>query len=206
MDGQAGYRGKSATSHGSRAIGARGPECAVCGHPQRKAIELGLLQGERTGELAALYDLKRRALRRHWRECMKSAIAAAAERIEVISGRDLLEDLEELRNGARSDYRELRDLCSTLRDRARAENATVDMKDVGAMYRAKAAASREWMTTLSRYWEMIADVAEESQATFADVPGFVEYQQAILGALAEYPDAKAAVQRALASLGSAESV
>jgi hypothetical protein len=73
-------------------MGKHGPECHVCKHRERAAIDLALARGVSPGALARRYGVGSDSLYRHSRNHL-----AAQLRAKLIAGPDLDIDLERLR-------------------------------------------------------------------------------------------------------------
>ena len=164
------------------ALATTGRRCTVCSHTKREAIDQALVAGDGPRPLAARFGLSKQAITRHrdnhvptptMREAAQAAVAA-----EGAIGVSMVAD------------------ATALRDRAlvllgKAESAG-DLKTALAGVR-----------EASRCLELMARLAGElDTGTVTNVnvliqPQFVVIQQAILTALAPYPQARGAVIQAL---------
>ena len=70
--------------------------CSICSHPERKAIERSLVDGEPFRHIAARTGTSTAALQRHKQSHLPKALAKAKQAQEIARGDSLLERLREL--------------------------------------------------------------------------------------------------------------
>lgn len=153
------------------------PQCTVCAHPDRDAIEHALVSGTSLRNVAEQFRLATTSLHRHRHKHIPTALANAQRAVEVVRADSLLDRLEDLTGEAH-------------RLKEKAERA--------GDLRTSLAAIRE----LVRMVDLMAKVSGElapatQQVNIALIPEW----RVVLDRLGDFPEARVAVARALERAG-----
>ncbi len=156
------------------------PACTVCSHPDREAIDQALAGGSDNATVATAHGLKKDAVRRHRHNHLSAALKAVATRRERAGARKAVDRLEELHVRA-----------TALLDTAETEgNMTMTLGAVKEL--------RGLVKDLARLTGEYDDKPTVNVLNVATSPEWVQLRGAILAALEPFPDAAAAVARAVA--------
>ena len=156
------------------------PQCSICTHERRVAIEKDLVRGDSVRDVARRYEASKDAVHRHKANHMVAKLARAAER-EALDADALLEDLLLFRGLA-------------LRLFQKAEAASSFSGAAGALREA-----RSCVETLGKIIGAMKPDGPTVQVAVVAAPEWVELRGRILAALEPHPEARAAV---LAAIGS----
>jgi len=153
--------------------------CTACGHPEREAIDAAIAAGESYRTIAAQFGLSPSVLTRH-----KAHIAAAiahAQSVEAIdAGRAILAKIAALE----ADAKRLQDAAERAGD-----------------LRTAIAAVREMRGIVELLAKLQGEPQEGPAVNIVLSPEWLAVRAAVMGALAEYPEARARVVEALARVG-----
>ncbi len=156
--------------------------CTVCEHESRPAIDEQLVLGTPARKVAGEFGLSEAALSRHRRGHLSPALARVSAEREAAGSESALDRLELLYRSAR-----------TVLEAAEAEGkAGLSL-----------AAIRELRGLVELLARITGELDERPQVAVLNLgsnPEWVAVRSALLGALAPYPDARAAVARALGSV------
>src|SRR5262245_50698377 len=72
--------------------------CTVCTHPDREAIDEGLVAGEPNRRIAARHGVTEQAVRRHKAEHLPASLTRAQEAADVAHAGDLLAQVRDLQS------------------------------------------------------------------------------------------------------------
>lgn len=170
----------------------REPRCSVCRSPYRSEIDAALVAGISSRQIAARFgSLSRAAVQRHAARHLPAALTEA-QTVQEITCADTL--LDQVRDQVSRADRLFTEAEAVLED----AKANGDVRGVLAAIKTAALAARECRNNL----ELVGRVAGELRGEGAQVnvvasPEWVTLRVAILGALGPYPEARAAVARAL---------
>lgn len=157
--------------------------CVTCAHPEREAIDRALVLGrESMRALAKRYGMDRHSLARHRAAHMSPALAKVAAERQEAGPRSALERLEELLTEAR---------------------AVLATAKAGGQGQLSLAAIRELRGLVELTARITGELDERPQVNVLNLstnPEWTAVREALIRALAPYPEARAAVGAALASL------
>ena len=155
--------------------------CTICAHEQRDAIEDAFIDGSPKRRIASRFGITERAVRHHIRKHLPALLALARDAERAARADSLLDRIEALQS-------------RTL--------AILEATEQTADHRVALAAIREARGNL----ELIGEVTREQDRTptlnLHLSPEWIELRTVIVGALDDHPDARDAVVRAIASVGS----
>ena len=158
--------------------------CRVCRHRKRAAIERELLKGATLRDVAERFGLSYSSVHRHRKNGHISAtLARATDELETFEARGLAAELTDLKNRARG-----------ILDRAEAAD---DLRSaLGAI--------RELRGLLERVAKIEGRLSSGGVAVIVSTPAWGELRSVIVDALADHPNARAAVFMAVAALGESD--
>lgn len=164
-----------------RAEPHKGRPCLTCKHPMKVAIDRDLVTpGVPLIAIAKQYGLHRHALARHRKQCVASLIKAEAVQAHAA---------DEAEHGA-----SLTERVDALY--AKADSYLEKMVEAGD-FRGATAAVRELRGCLELIGKLHGQIDPGTTINVFNGPAWVTMQTNVLAALALYPDARAAVVRAL---------
>jgi len=152
--------------------------CSACRHPDRVALDEGLLRGESVRKLAARFGISKSRIHSHRKDGhIPKALAKAADAAAVSEGDALLTKVLEVEQ-------EVRRLAAKAERAGDVRGALVGMRE------------------LSRILELLGRLSGElknrTEVNIVVLPQWVDLQRRILAALAPFPAARGAVVDALA--------
>ncbi len=154
------------------------PLCKACAHRQRADIDRELVEGSSLRDVAGQYNLSKSSLERHKAAHLPSTLTMAHEAAEASRADELLAEVEGLRAKA---YNLLL-----------AAEAKADLKTA-------LLGVRETRGCLELLGKLLGKLQQEGAVSvnIITAPAWLELRGIILTALAPYPEARAAVVRAL---------
>jgi hypothetical protein len=150
--------------------------CTICTHDQRLEIDQALVSGAPNRRIAARYHVTEQAIRRHKDTHIPSTLAEAQAAHDTAHADDLLSQVHDLQR-------------RTLVLLAKAEK-----EDKLAL---ALAAIRESRGNLELLAKLEGKLREQQTTNIIIAPQWLELRTVIIGALAPYPEARAAVAAAL---------
>jgi hypothetical protein len=156
-----------------------GTPCKTCTHPSRGDIDRRLLGGETVSVIAREYGLGLMAVTRHRDNHLTPEARAAVERARLegdARGLNLLEELRAL-------HRKASDL--------------LEKAEASGDYRSAIAGIGQAVRVIEVIGRMIGDISDAPTVNIVMAPQFVQVRQVLIGALDPYPEARAAVLKAL---------
>jgi hypothetical protein len=168
-----------------------GPQCTVCSHREHAAIDLALANGVSGRAVAARYGVSHDAVHRHRTNHLPPQLRA-----KLLAGPDLDIDLDRLRN---TESQSLLMHLVAIRGRLLHTMDIAEECGDGMMVSKLAGAIHKNLELTGR---LLGDLNVGSTTTnnILVAPQYVELRIALMGALAAFPDAKAAVAAALHKL------
>ena len=156
--------------------------CTVCAHREREAIDAALAAGEPYRGIARRYTVSPDAVERHNKVHVPAAMALASEAAAVAHGDDLLAQL-----------RDLQARVVGLLDRAeRAGDLRAAVAAVGQ--------ARGCLELLAR---LLGELRDRPTVNLLLAPEWLAVRGRLLAALAPFPEARAAVAKALTEVNDA---
>jgi hypothetical protein len=156
---------------------AVGRPCTVCLHPDRTAIEVELVEGTLAVAISRRFDINKQAIMRHRDNHM--AVAALVEGAQAVAEEEAIQRASSLLKTAEAILSE-----------ARAEG------DKAMALQAIREASRVVLVLA----KMSGDIDTSTQINVTFAPVMIELQAVVMAALANHPQAKADVVRAMSAL------
>ena len=153
--------------------------CTVCSHPEKEEIDRLLVRGDSIAGIARDFAVSEDALKRHFDNHVPKTLAASPSAKEITDADKLLSEIEEVKNRA-------------LRLLDKAENAQ-DTR----VYGPPSHYLKEFREYVRLMAELSGKLAAQPQITIINHPQWIELRTVIIEALDPYPDAKAAVVRAI---------
>ena len=153
--------------------------CTVCSHPEKEEIDRLLVRGDSIAGIARDFAVSEDALKRHFDNHVPKTLAASPSAKEITDADKLLSEIEEVKNRA-------------LRLLDKAENAQ-DTR----VYGPPSQYLKEFREYVRLMAELSGKLAAQPQITIINHPQWIELRTVIIEALDPYPDAKAAVVRAI---------
>ena len=153
--------------------------CTVCSHPEKEEIARLLVRGDSIAGIARDFAVSEDALKRHFDNHVPKTLAASPSAKEITDADKLLSEIEEVKNRA-------------LRLLDKAENAQ-DTR----VYGPPSQYLKEFREYVRLMAELSGKLAAQPQITIINHPQWIELRTVIIEALDPYPDAKAAVVRAI---------
>ncbi len=153
--------------------------CTVCSHPEKEEIDRLLVRGDSIAGIARDFAVSEDALKRHFDNHVPKTLAASPSAKEITDADKLLSEIEEVKNRA-------------LRLLDKAENAQ-DTR----VYGPPSQYLKEFREYVRLMAELSGKLAARPQITIINHPQWIELRTVIIEALDPYPDAKAAVVRAI---------
>ena len=154
------------------------PKCSICNHAKKISINRALIKGESLRAVAGRFDVTTSSLDRHRRKCLKVQMGRAAAR-EALDADSLLEDLLTLRASA----------VSLMRKAERESSWQGATSALNAAHRVT--------ETLAKMIGALEPDRTQVNVLQIDGGAWPELRGRILDALAEFPEARAAVLAAL---------
>lgn len=172
-------------------MGKRGPECSVCRHRERAAIDLGLARGVSYEALARRYDLGADALRRHAKNHLPPQLRA-----KLLAGPDISLDLDKLRE---TESQSLLANLVALRHRL---YASLDVAEAAGDSGMAARVISQLHKNLELAGRLLGDlnVGHTSVTNILVSQTYVEMRVELVRALAPFPEARSAVAAVLHQL------
>jgi hypothetical protein len=168
-------------------MGKHGPQCHVCKHRERAAIDLALARGVSPGALARRYGVGSDSLYRHSRNHLPAQLRA-----KLIAGPDLDIDLERLRETESQSL--LMNLVALRRRLFHSFDVAEENGDSHMVSRIAAQLHRN-MELVGR---LLGDLSVGHTTTNILIqPQYVELRVALVNALAGFPEARQAVATVL---------
>ncbi|MGO4316345.1 hypothetical protein [Agrobacterium sp. MCAB5] len=171
----------------------RGPECSVCSHRERAAIDLALARNVPFAVLARRYKLGSDALRRHAKNHLPPQLRA-----QLLAGPELPMDLDRLKE---TESQSLLANIVTLRHRLFAMmDAAEEVTDTAAAQRVASQLHRNFELT----GKLLGDLSTGTQITNNVLisPIYIEMRSELVRALRSHPEAREAVAQVLQGLES----
>jgi len=156
--------------------------CTVCTHPQRDAIDRALVAGESIRGLSSLYIVSQSALARHRDNHLPATLVRAEAAAEVARGDDLLDQVDQLLRWARG----------IIAEAAKAKDLRTALQGI-----------REARGCLELMGQLMGELEKGQTVNVLVMPEWIEVRAVVVGALAPYPEARAAVATALEGMGRA---
>ena len=153
--------------------------CTVCSHPEKEEIDRLLVRGDSIAGIARDFAVSEDALKRHFDNHVPKTLAASPSAKEITDVDKFLSEIEEVKNRA-------------LRLLDKAENAQ-DTR----VYGPPSQYLKEFREYVRLMAELSGKLAAQPQITIINHPQWIELRTVIIEALDPYPDAKAAVVRAI---------
>lgn len=158
--------------------------CTICSHPSRQAIEAAIFDGATLRDVARQYATSKDAVARHKAHCIKPAVQEAKQE------RAKQEQVQILQTGNLALDRMARD--ENLIDEALRLAWDGEAKDVNLLIRLLQVSSKQ----IELRAKLEGDLDERS-ITVTAIPEWRDLRNLLLEALAQHPQAKLAVMRAL---------
>lgn len=191
-------------------------KCSICIHPKCDDINQALLSGASKRHIAMRFDVSEQALRRHERNHLPEVLVQAHEAAEVVSADKLLASLQEIK-GRLGEYegigKQLLQAIQQMVDTETADGDIVRLEDgprggkklvfVGGPLLQVLGELRKFIDSYGRLLDLEARVSKiiedrnETTINIINNPQWIEIKAVILHALAPFPEAKAAVRKAL---------
>jgi hypothetical protein len=153
-------------------MGKRGPTCSICKDPRVEEINRMIGENEKLADIARKLAVSQDALERHSNRCIIKALIATPNTKEVITGDNLLDQLQEARTRA---------------------IAAGDTK----IYGPPSSYLSEIRQQIKLWAELEGRLASQPQITIINNPEWVELRTVIVQALDPFPQAKEAVVNAI---------
>lgn len=159
-------------------------QCAVCRHPDRAAIEAALVDGASYRDVARRWGMHHSTVHRHKRHMVEAIAAAVTERqaVEVQHAHGVLDRLQRLQWVAQK----------VLGEALRRKDRRTALAAVGRV--------RELLALEAELTGQLRRGVSVDVAVVLRSPEWARVRQAIVDALAPYPEARDAVVRALEAL------
>ena len=155
--------------------------CTICAHEERDAIEDAFIAGTPKRRIATHYGVTEQALRRHLREHLPALLALARDAERAARADSLLDRIEALQSRT---------------------EAVLERVEGTENYSATLSAIREMRANLELIGEVTKELDRTPTLNLHLSPEWIELRTVIVGALDDHPDARDAVVRAIASVGS----
>lgn len=156
--------------------------CTICQHSDRQAIDVALVAGESAPRIAAKYRVSEDAVTRH-RAHIPAKLAQAQDAQDAAEADDLLDQVQDLQR-------------RTLAILKRAEASDRLGLALGAI--------REARGNLELLAKLEGKLREQQTVNVLIAPQWLELRTVILGALADYPEARVALARRLSEVHNAD--
>ena len=150
--------------------------CTICSHPDRKAIDAGLVGREAYRHIAGRFGTSTGALQRHKSEHLPASLVRAREAEEVTQADNLLDQVRSLQK-------------KTL--------GILDRAEAAGDLRTALAGVREARGCLELLAKLSGELDERAQVNILVAPEWIALRGNILTALETYPEARRAVAEAL---------
>lgn len=172
------------TDTGARTVSHMPAHCVTCEHPEREAIDRAIVVGETLRSLASRYGMHRTSLARHAQAHLSPALVKVLTEREEAGPRTVLERLEEL-------HTEVRSILDAAKEGGKASVSLAAVREL-----------RGILDTIARITGELNERPQVAVFNLSTSPEWAEVRAALAQSLAPYPEARAAVGRALASLPS----
>ena len=150
--------------------------CTICEHPEREAIDRGLVGETSNSSGASLFDVSEASVRRHKANHLPAKLVMAEKAAEVVQADNLLEQVRDLQQ-------------STLNILAEAEQAKQCRTALGAI--------REARGNLELLAKLLGELDDGPTVNVLISLEWLELRALIVGALEPYSDARESVLRAI---------
>jgi len=174
--------GRHMTSHRARGraeMGKRGPTCSICEDPRVDEINRLIAEQEKLTDISQKFAVSYDALLRHRSNCIIVALSATPNTKDVMTGDNLLMQLQAVRE-------------KTLSLLDKAEQAA-DTR----VYGAPVAYLREVREQIKLLAELEGKISSQPQITIINHPEWISLRTVIIQALDDFPEAKGAVINAI---------
>ncbi len=155
-------------------------QCTICTHPERDAIDAALIAQQSLRDIARQYRVSKDALARH-REHLAGALVQAKEVEDVTHADDLLAQVRDLQSRAL---------------------AILDTAEGAGDLKTALAAIREARGCIELFGRLAGELQEGATVNIVLSPEWTRLRAVIIGALAPFPDARAAVSSGLLAIES----
>lgn len=160
-------------------MGKRGPACSICNHPKAEEINRMIAEHEKLTDISREFAVSDDALSRHKDKCIITALSATPNTKDVITGDNLLSQLQ----AARDKAIELLDMAIEAGDTK--------------VYGPPSSYLSEIRQQIKLWAELEGRISSQPQVTIINNPEWVELRTVIIQALDPYPEAKGAVVDAI---------
>ena len=160
-------------------MGKRGPACSICSHPKVEEINSRIANQEKLTDISREFAVSDDALSRHRDKCIITALSATPNTKEVITGDNLLSQLQAAR-----------DKAIDLLDMAIAAGDT-------KVYGPPSSYLSEIRQQIKLWAELEGRISSQPQVTIINNPEWVELRTVIIQALDPFPEAKEALVNAI---------
>ncbi len=153
--------------------------CSVCHHPERPAIDQGLVSGASSYHLAARYGVSPDAISRHFAAHVPAALVQAQEAEDVAHAIDVVKQLKAINLAA----------VSILAEARKSKDHDTALKAIDRIQRQIELQAR-----------LLGELDDRPQVNVLVAPEWLAVRSAVLAALAPYPAARVAVANRLVML------
>jgi hypothetical protein len=154
--------------------------CNVCSHPDREALDEGLVGGIAFPALVAEYRVSKDSLSRHKANHLPAKLVMAQAAVQVAQADDLLAQVRGLQ-------------ARTL--------AILEAAEETSQHRTALAAIREARSNLELLAKLLGELDERPQVNILVSPQWLELRTVIVGALEPHSEARGAVLAAIEGVG-----
>lgn len=164
-------------------MGTRGPQCSICAHRERAAIDLALARGVSVSALARRYKVSTDAIYRHQRSHLPPQLRA-----KLLAGPDTAIDIDRLKE---TESQSLLANLVALRNRL---FASLDVAEEAGDSGMAARVAAQLHKNLELTGRLLGDLATGTTITNVTVlPAYVHLRVELVRALAPFPEARQAV-------------
>jgi hypothetical protein len=156
--------------------------CTICTHPERAAIDQALVSGGSFRDIAGRYGLTKSSIERHKTEHLPQTIIKAAEEEDIRHAIDIVRQLKAINSTT----------LNILSDARAIKDHAMALKAVDRLQRQ--------IELQARLLGELDDRPQVNQVNVLIAPQWLVVRQAIMQALAPYPEARIAVAHSLAQL------
>lgn len=160
-------------------MGKRGPSCSICKDPRIEEINSRIASQEKLADISRELAVSEDALSRHKEKCIIKSLAASPNTKDIIKGDNLLVQLQAARTSALA-----------LLDKAIAAGDT-------KVYGPPSSYLSEIRQQIKLWAELEGKISSQPQINITLNLEWIELRSVILTALDPYPEAKAAMVRAI---------
>jgi hypothetical protein len=152
------------------------PQCSVCAHPDRAAVDKALVTGASLRDVAGQFGLTKSSVERHQADHLPARLVKAAERQDVREALDVVAQLKAI-NAA---------TLEVLRDAQASKDGELVLK-----------ATDRALKQIELQAKLLGDLDDRPQVNILISAEWAEIRLLILRALGPYPDARTAVAEVL---------